>query len=373
MADIEAPPPPPREGPVDVPLMVSTSKQNPPPPAGPAVETTTTTTTYEQQQQLRTPQQQQQTQQQQSSSRQTNKNGEARYHMLIETQKMEWREQIALLTFLALVEWIQATVFCDEYYHACYLMQGWSISVGALSFLFTGIVWLLDICMPQVITKVFMVWASFALTLWWLAGMIALTFFWYYDTVELAAGYFATWGAFLLSLRMLLDHVTYMNTTQKRPINYRKKFSQWYLLIIIVVSVVEFCSAIYACCGDRGQTGSYVFSLGVVSAAFALAIFVPNGLDKLPPQALKGIGYFLLVWWITGTTVAIIAGPFILAGNGFFSSAVALLASYGLVRSVDLPENDDGDNSGGRYSSLRGNYRSGGGNTGAGGGSLDLN
>ena len=106
------------------------------------------------------------------------------------------------------------------------------------------------------------------------------------------------------------------------------------LFLLFVASVFEMVAASVLCTDHCTSYAAYAVTVGTVSAAACVAIFLCQvHRDTLPyalhsaPTPLSG---FLLVWWLFGWFVLTFIAPFTDIGNGFFGSWTAMAAAMGL-------------------------------------------
>jgi len=112
------------------------------------------------------------------------------------------------------------------------------------------------------------------------------------------------------------------------------------LAVLFVASLVEFVAAARFCdtIPKCEKQNAWAVAVGVVSAICTFAVllylrFTPT----LSPLVIKILGFFLTALWIAGAGIVTFRGPFILTGNGYFSSWVAFgAAGYFLHENVTL-------------------------------------
>lgn len=103
----------------------------------------------------------------------------------------------------------------------------------------------------------------------------------------------------------------------------------------------------FACVGvwvDGFPYLAYALSVSVISLAACLIIqtgeFVKPGLLE---KVEKPVSLFLFVWWAVGTGVITFKGPFLTAGNGYFSAWAGLLFTTHWALNIDTSKFTDLD------------------------------
>jgi len=236
------------------------------------------------------------------------------------------------------IELAQAAENCQTDGNKCDDEDGYAVAVGVIS-LFVCLCYLALLYFQPAAIVGYSQYISIFLVLWWGVGTVVLTFdapFKYTGN-----GYFACWGATLLSIyycqmtvgrfKMLGDRISQAiaGDTQKKL-----------LTLIMFLSFVEAFAALVLWDDlDETETSdskkqsaqeTWAFSAGIISGGIAalymlLGIFLPGKLDEM--NFVKYFSWFLVAWWMFGAGVATFDAPFPATGNGYFCSWGAFLCS----------------------------------------------
>jgi len=235
-------------------------------------------------------------------------------------QAIEWGGIMLLLAWFSMVEMIAAAQICGEFSpSACWGTRGYQVAVGVVSLSIAG---LCGICfyLELLTNTAFETAVSVFLFLWWTAGVIVLTFFGDFQLTTTAAGYFGTWVSFGLAVLAVLsisENIAYFDkniTSVRKPI-----------FVLTLASLVNMGAAIGPCSGTCSDYNAYAIVLSVVSLFVGLVMFFfPRNLER---KFMQFVAAFLVLWWIFGAAVITLGGPQTVAGNGFFSAWIALIAS----------------------------------------------
>ena len=95
-----------------------------------------------------------------------------------------------------------------------------------------------------------------------------------------------------------------------------------YLVGIVAASIILIIASIEWL---RSAEGIFALSLGGLSVAIVAVLVVMY--DKLHKELLRGIAALLAVLWVFGAGILTFRGPFLMTGNGFFSSWLGLFCS----------------------------------------------
>lgn len=243
---------------------------------------------------------------------------------------INWGSYLMLVAFFSLIQMIAASQVCGDNNGSCSNIQGYQVSAGVISmciaFVF-GIVHLaggLDNAGIKIAVSVF-------LFLWWIAGVIVLTFIGDFQLTTRAAGYFSTWLAFAFSALSLVavseSFETGLDSTMQ---SVRKP-----VFFLVLASLVAMGASISPCSPRNVCNGynAYAVVLSVVSLVLGLILFCFPG--RLERKAMKGVAVFFVVWWVFGAAVTTLGGPWLIAGNGFFSAYCALVASIAFFAALN--------------------------------------
>jgi hypothetical protein len=235
---------------------------------------------------------------------------------------MHWGTFMLLISFFSMMVMIASAQVCDVTVGDCEATRGYQVAVGVVSMVLAFVVGILDYAgklsepKQQVPVSVFFF-------LWWTAAVIVLTFFGDFQTTNRAAGYFSSWGAFILTIISLAAVSSGFEQGMDKTLQSVRKP----LFFLAIASLVTMGAAIGPC-SPRSQCKGYPAYAIVVSV---LSLFIAIILFFLPARverkSMRFIAYFLVLWWIFGVAVMTLGGPFQVAGNGFFGSYCALLAS----------------------------------------------
>jgi len=224
----------------------------------------------------------------------------------------------------------------------CSGLYGYAVALGVTSAVLISIYLILFTFAREKLWEKSMMYLSAFLFLWWMAGIGATTFT--TNTILFSfAGtlYFSTWCAFIFSgfimhseweqFRSALASMKQMEASNR---------STFYLLL---ASLVEAIAAAFACgtadavAGNPQCSGSEIYALiaGIISMILCLVLLRVDS-EKFG-GADKFVGVFLALWWAVGMGYLTIAGPFIVAGNGFFATWAAFFASFFVAQNKVFP------------------------------------
>jgi predicted secreted protein len=212
---------------------------------------------------------------------------------------------------------------------ACYATRGYQVAAGATSF---GIALICSIVhyAERIKDHDTMGLISVFFFLWWTAAVIVLTYFGDFITTNNANGYFCSWGAFLMSVFSLVAVAPGVEAGLERQAhNVRKPL--FYLGIssaVVMGAAIGPCSNTALC---NGYT-AYALVLSVSSLFFAIILFLFA--TRVERNVMNFFAVLFLLWWVFGTAVVTLGGPFQNTGNGYFGSFAALFSSMYFVRSL---------------------------------------
>jgi len=232
------------------------------------------------------------------------------------------------------VELAQAAQNCQESYIKCEDENAYAVSVGCVS-LFFCLCYFLCLYLKHTLVAKFTQYLSLFLMLWWGVGTIVLTFDAPFNTT--GNGYFACWGAALLSIlycQLAVDKFKTFGTRMSNAIsgNEQRKV----LSLVMILSYVEAFAALllwdevnFGSTVKQSNQETWAFSCGIVAGGLAsiyllLKIMRPN---MLGPKVLKYFSWFLVPWWMFGAGVATFDAPFPTTGNGYFCAWGAFVSS----------------------------------------------
>lgn len=247
-------------------------------------------------------------------------------------ESLEWGTQMFLIAFFSLMVMIVAAQNCDSLRNGdCEDTRAYEVAVGAFSFAIAFIAFLLHFfgwlhnVTHQAIVSTF-------LFVWWVAGVIILTFFGDFQSTQNANGYFGAWGAFIMSAFALVAVSPRFEEAIDR--NLHAHSIRKPLFFIALASAVVMGAAIAPCSPHQNCRGYSLYALivGTFSLLVALVfLLIPTRLER---SLMRYVAWFFLLWWAFGTGVLTLGGPFRQTGNGYFGSFAALLSTIGLFRAL---------------------------------------
>lgn len=152
--------------------------------------------------------------------------------------------------------------------------------------------------------------------------------------VALSNGYFAAWVMLVGCYLMFKQEV-------KEAAQYVENFTTnaGYLTLLFVFSLMEFFSALAICTTGQvcGGITIYAIVVGLISAVVCMIVGIVSALGSLERKICFSS---LLVWWIVAMFALTfpMEGPFLFAGNGFFSLWISLLL-VGALTFLEFREN----------------------------------
>jgi len=236
-------------------------------------------------------------------------------------RSIEWGGHLLLLAWFSMVEMIAAAQVCDVKSHnACYGTRGYQVAVGAISLiiaLLCGILYYLDV----LTNTAFEIFVCVFLFLWWGVAVVVLTFFGDFQLTTLAAGYFGTWFSFGMSVICLIAVSEGFEYGLDKTIQQVRKP----VFVLTIASLVCMGANIGPCSGECAGYNGYAIVVSVVSLFIGILLFFfPARLER---KGMLGVAAFLVLWWVFGAAIMTLGGPQLVAGNGFFSSWIALIAA----------------------------------------------
>jgi len=247
-------------------------------------------------------------------------------------ESLEWGTQMFLIAFFSLMVMIVAAQMCDNLRNGdCEDTRAYEVAVGAFSFIIAFLAFLIHFFgRLQNVTHQAVI--SAFLFVWWVAGVIVLTFFGEFQNTLNANGYFGAWGAFIMSAFALVAVSPRFEESIDR--NFHVHSVRKPLFFLAIASAVVLGAAIAPCSPRSNCHGYSLYALVVASFSLLLSLiflFMPARLER---TVMKGVAWFFLLWWAFGVGVLTLGGPFRHTGNGYFGSYAALLSSIGLFRAL---------------------------------------
>jgi len=237
------------------------------------------------------------------------------------------------------VELAQAAQNCTDKFNKCEDENGFAVAVGTIS-LFLCLLYVIFLKFrPQVIRN-FTQYLSLFLLIWWGVGVIVLTFKSPFNTT--GNGYFACWGAALLSIYYCQVAVEKLKVFGERMSNAISGSLQRKLIVLLMfLSYVEAFASLVLW-DERNTAGSiakksnqevWIFACGIIAGGLStiyllLEIFRPG---MIKAEFLKFFSWFMVIWWMFGAGVATFDDPFPTTGNGYFCAWGAFVSSFYLA------------------------------------------
>jgi hypothetical protein len=141
-------------------------------------------------------------------------------------------------------------------------------------------------------------------------------------------GYFALWGGFLFSL-MALDSVTFKVSTAKdndsgANVAYPAR-GVFFAAVVLIIALIEYVK-------DGSDAPYFKESLfGMIAAACTILVcLVLVLMTKLDKKVVQVIALLLCLTWAALAGVMTFRAPFLLLGNGYFSSYAGLFMAFKL-------------------------------------------
>jgi len=236
--------------------------------------------------------------------------------------KFQWGTYILLISYFSMILMIAAAQVCDATNTNCLATRGYQVALGTISMVVAFIFGVVDLIGKFDHAAGRKVISAF-LFLWWLAGVIVLTFIADFTTTVHAAGYFSTWAAFIISSLTLVNISNGLDNGIDNTLSSVRKP----LFYIILASLVVMGAAIAPCSPSDACNGysAYALVIGIISAFFAIILFLMPG--RLERRAMRWFAALFVIWWVFGLAVTTLGGPFQVAGNGFFATYAALFSS----------------------------------------------
>lgn len=273
--------------------------------------------------------------------------GEIPEHSESQTYNMNATGCMIGLIVASCVELAQAAKICNDM-NTCTKQYGYAVSVGCISLILNLACLVLYRFKPGTIDA-YIGYYSIFMTLWWGVGTIVLTFDAPFTTT--GNGYFACWGAALISLRFAQISVAKFkailgNVLSKALAGNEER--RTLMLIMLLSTVLAFACLVEwdevntvsinddgtVTADKRSSQELWGFLCGLISAiviAVYQALKICTGCLTNKPMVLKGISWALIPWWLMGAGVLTFDQPFTETGNGYFMAWGAFLASVYLA------------------------------------------
>jgi len=206
----------------------------------------------------------------------------------------------------------------------------YSIAVGVVSMVLTGILILSSKYQPALATN-YAPYVSMFLVLWWGFGASIMTFS--HPFPEVGNGYFASWLGFVMSGSFASQSV---DALANRTTNLQAAaLDRAAVFLVLMASVVVIIAAAVLCDTRDSCDNDFAFAVasGVLSALVCLIYLLARG--ALPINFAAG---FLGCWWLVSTGVLTFddGDPFGAVGNGYFAVWCCFLGSFYLCYHVFL-------------------------------------
>lgn len=250
---------------------------------------------------------------------------------IVAAESLDFGSLSLITAFFAIIVMIQSAVICGNAAPAvaCDGIRGYQVAVGAVSGFFGLIAFFMNLKAP-VAANVALGFGMFQF-LWWVAGVIVLTFFGDYQNTAYANGYFGAWGAFIFATFTMMA----VSDVFKANVSGFAHSSRKALLFLFFSSGIVMGASIGPCSPQTRCTGysAFAVALGVISMCFSLVLIVASA--KIAVAHMRNIAMFLILWWVIGCGIVTFGGPFTSTGNGYFASYVALISAVGVLQSVN--------------------------------------
>jgi len=181
------------------------------------------------------------------------------------------------------------------------------------------------------------------LVFFWVPALVLITFFGVFASpIANANGFFGAWGALIVSA-VAFSYETDQTYRDRR----RNAAPRTSLLVIFLTSLMVMGSGIqvlsfqeslpgggFGALGPRWSYTVYSIAFGAVAALYSLIMLLT--VDAMAPMVMLVLGIILFLWIGIGTLLLTFADPFLRArGNGYYSSLFTLVASFGLLMSLE--------------------------------------
>jgi len=232
------------------------------------------------------------------------------------------------------VELAQAAENCQKTGVDCDDENGYAVAVGCIS-LFLCLIYVVCLHLRPAMIGVLSKYFPIFFVVWWGVGTIVLTFDSPFNIT--GNGYFACWGAVLLSIyycQITMAKFKVLGTRISEAIagNQQRKT----LMLIMILSFVEAFAALVlwddlndSLTEKQSDQETWAFCAGIISGGIdaiylLLEIYRPG---MLGPLFMKYYSWFLVPWWMFGAGVVTFDAPFPSTGNGYFCAWGAFLGS----------------------------------------------
>jgi len=237
------------------------------------------------------------------------------------------------------VELAQAAQICQEDLIDCEDEYGYAVAVGCVS-LILCLCYFLSVYFKPDIIQTFTQFLSLFLMLWWGVGTVVLTFDAPFDTT--GNGYFACWGAALLSIlycQLAVEKFKTFGASMSSAFSGTEE--RKVLSLIMILSYVEAFAALLT--WDEGivkqsRQETWAFACGIVAGGLATIYLLLKTMrpNMVGPKILRYFSWFLVPWWMFGAGVATFDQPFPTTGNGYFCAWGAFVSSCYLAYTATM-------------------------------------
>lgn len=230
------------------------------------------------------------------------------------------------------VELAQASQNCENM-DKCEDKDGYAVAVGCISVIMCLCYIACLKFKPGLIGR-FTQYLSLFFVVWWGVGTVVMTFT--HPFITTGNGYFACWGAVLLSIYYCQLAVAKLKVLGERISNAIAGNKQRKLLALVMILsyVVAFASLVLfdehnSSTKKQTPQETWAFACGITAGALC-TIYLLIEIAKpgmLTDRSLKFLAWFLVPWWMFGAGVATFDQPFPTTGNGYFCAWGAFVSS----------------------------------------------
>jgi len=249
------------------------------------------------------------------------------------TGDMDWGTQNFMLAFFSFTVMVQSSVLCGDGLVPCTGTPAYQVAVGTISGFFALCSGFAHHSGKLTSEKAHEGISAFQF-IWWIPGVIVLTFFGSYTDTTFANGYFGSWGAFFFATYSLVSVSPRFNDSLEQLGNSPRRA----LIFLVVASGIEMGASIGPC-NPQSLCYSYrAFAVALGSISLFISLILLLGSSKIPRNVMRYTAFFMILWWVIGTGVVTFGGPFTNTGNGYFASFAAVISSLAFLRSVQTSD-----------------------------------